>query len=59
MGGACSLHREKRITYGILVGKPQWERPLGRPICKWKDNIKMDLRQDGVVLTDLAQDRDQ
>jgi hypothetical protein len=32
---------EKRNAYRILVGKP----PLGR----WVGNIKMDLRQDGMV----------
>jgi hypothetical protein len=31
---------EKRI----LLGKPEGKRPLGRPRCKWVDNIKMDLR---------------
>jgi hypothetical protein len=24
-------------------GKPEGERPLGRPTCRWEDNIKMDL----------------
>jgi hypothetical protein len=41
------------------VGKPEGYRPLGRPRRRWEDNIKIDLRQDGVVWTDLAQDRDQ
>jgi hypothetical protein len=26
-----------------LVGRPQCKRPLGRPRCRWEDNIKMDL----------------
>jgi hypothetical protein len=26
---------------------------------RWVDNIKMDLRQEGMVWTDVAQDRDQ
>jgi hypothetical protein len=29
----------------ILVGKSEGKRSLGRPIRKWKDNIKMDLRE--------------
>jgi hypothetical protein len=37
MGGAC----------GILVGKPEGRRPLGRPSRKWEDNIKIDLREIG------------
>jgi hypothetical protein len=34
---------EKRNAYRILVGK----RPLGRPRCRWVDDIKMDLREIG------------
>jgi hypothetical protein len=42
---------EKRIAYRILVGKPERKRPLGRPGRRWVDNIKIDLRQDEMVLT--------
>jgi hypothetical protein len=31
MGRACSMNVEKRNTYGLLVGKPEGQRPLGRP----------------------------
>ena len=37
-------------------------RHLGRPRCRWKDNIKMDLREmgcDAGEWINLAQDRDQ
>jgi hypothetical protein len=27
------------------VGKPEGKRPLGRPRCRWVDNMKMDLRE--------------
>jgi hypothetical protein len=27
----------------VLVGKLEGMRPLGRPRCRWEDNIKMDL----------------
>jgi hypothetical protein len=27
--------------------KPEGKRPVGRRICRWKDNIKMDLREIG------------
>jgi hypothetical protein len=50
---------EKRNAYRILVGKPEGKRPLGRPKRGWVDNIKMDLRWDGVDWMDIAQDRDQ
>jgi len=31
--------------WDFLVGKPEGRRPLGRPRCRWEDNIKMDLRE--------------
>jgi hypothetical protein len=52
---------ERRGAYRALVGKPEGRRPLGRPICRWKDNIKMDLREvgwGGMDWINLAQDRD-
>jgi hypothetical protein len=36
---------ERRNACRILVGKPEGKRPLGRPRCRWVDNIKMDLRR--------------
>jgi hypothetical protein len=36
---------EKRNAYKILVGKSEGKRPLGRPTCRWVNNIKMDLRE--------------
>jgi hypothetical protein len=53
---------EKRNAYGILVGKPEGKRSLGRPICRGKHDIQMDLRdigRGGVDWIQLAQDRDQ
>jgi hypothetical protein len=51
-----------RNAYRILVGKPEGKSPLGRPRCRWMNNIKMDLTQIGWDVVDwieLAQDRDQ
>ena len=48
-------------VYRLLVGKPERERPLGRPGRRWKDNIKVDLQDvgcGGVEWIALAQDRD-
>jgi hypothetical protein len=59
---ACSTNGERRITYRILVGKPEAKRPLGRPRRRWMKNIKMDLREIGWASIDwinLAQDRNQ
>jgi hypothetical protein len=49
-----------RGVYGVLVGRPEGKRPLGRPRHRWEDNIKMVLREigfDGVNWFQLAQDR--
>jgi hypothetical protein len=44
------------------VGKPEGKRPVGRPLRRWEDNIRMVLREigwGGVDWIDLVQDRDQ
>jgi hypothetical protein len=38
---------EGRNVYRVLVVKPKGKRPLERPRCRWKDGIKMDLREMG------------
>jgi hypothetical protein len=52
---------EMRGAYNILVGSPEWRRPLGRSRRRWEDNIKIDLREIGFGDVDWihwAQDRD-
>jgi hypothetical protein len=44
---------ETRNAYRILVGKAEGKRPQGKPRHMWMDNIKMDLREDGMVWTGL------
>jgi hypothetical protein len=39
---------EGRSVDRVLVGMPEGKRPLGRPRCRWDDNIKMDLRELGI-----------
>jgi hypothetical protein len=51
---------EERGVYRVSVGSPEGKRPFGRPRSRWKDNIKMDLREigiDGAKLIRLAQGR--
>ena len=59
MGGACNRYGGEEVNTGFLWGNLR-ERPLGRPIRRWKDNIKIDLQEVGWVgmdWIDLAQDR--
>jgi hypothetical protein len=44
---------EIRNAYRILVGKPEGKRPLGKPRRRWVDNIKIVVREDGMVWTGL------
>jgi hypothetical protein len=51
---------EKRTAYGLLVGKLEGKRPLGRLRRRWLDNIRMDLEEVGwgdVDWIGLARDR--
>jgi hypothetical protein len=34
---------ERGDTYKVLVGKPQGNKPLGRPRHRWEDSIKKDF----------------
>jgi hypothetical protein len=57
MGRVCSINREKRIAYRILVVNPEGKRPRRR----WYDNIKIGPRKielDGMDWIDLAEDMD-
>jgi hypothetical protein len=52
---------EKMNAYRLLVGKPEGKRLLGRPRCRWVDNIRRDLlelRWGDMDWIGLAQDRD-
>ena len=46
MGRACRAYGGGDV-YRVLVGKPEGKRPLGRPMRRWEDNIKMDLQEVG------------
>ena len=52
---------DSRGVYRVLVGKREGKRILGRPTCRWEDNIKMDLQEVGCGCMDwigLVQDTD-
>jgi len=51
---------ERMGMYRVLVGKPEGNRPLGRPRRRWENNIKMDLQVvgcGGMDWIELVQDR--
>jgi hypothetical protein len=64
--GIIRMIKSRRMRWSGHVarmgGKPEERRPLGKPRCRWVDNIKMDLREiewGGMDRIDLAQGRDQ
>ena len=51
---------QSRKAYRVLMGRPEGERLLGSPRSRWKDNIKMDLKDlccDIGIWIDFAEDR--
>jgi hypothetical protein len=60
VGGTCGTHGRERVVYRVLVGRPDFERPLERPRRRWDDSVKLDLREigfDGANWLQLAQNR--
>ena len=46
--GQVARMEEGRIAFTILTDTPKRKRPLGRPRCRWEDNIRMDLKEIGI-----------
>jgi hypothetical protein len=62
MGRECSTYGAKRNASRIFVGTPEGKRPLGRPIRRWENNIKMNVTERGwgcMEWIDVAQDKEQ
>ena len=58
--GHAARMEERRGVYRVLVGRPEGNRPLGRPRHRWEDNIRIELQEVGCGFMDwieLAQDR--
>jgi hypothetical protein len=52
---------EERNVYRVLMGKPEGKRPLGRPMRRWEEGIRMDRNEivwGSIDWIQLAQDRD-
>jgi hypothetical protein len=43
MGRSCSTYWNEVNAYRILVEKSKGKKPLGKPKCRWEDNIKLAL----------------
>ena len=59
--GHAARMEEDRITFKILTGTPTGRITLGRPSCRWKDNIRVDVKEIGIHTRDWvnsAQDWD-
>ena len=58
--GHVARMEEGRGVHKVFVGILDGKIPMGRPSCRWEDNIKMDLevRRGCGVWMELAQDRD-
>jgi hypothetical protein len=51
----------RRCAYGVLLGRPEGKRQLGRPRSEWEDNINKDLQVvgcGGMDWIDLDKDTD-
>jgi len=60
--GPVARTGELRNAYNILVGRPEAQKQLGKPMRRWDDNIRRDLRERGWEVVDwihLTQGNDQ
>jgi hypothetical protein len=61
LAGHIAQMNTMRNAYKILVGEPEGKRSLGRCRRRWRDNIKMGIKNVGWKVVDkiyLTQDRD-
>ena len=54
MGRTCSQSGKGRSAFKILTGTPAGKRPLERPRRRWEDNIRMDLKEMGIITRNLG-----
>ena len=54
MDRACGTYGGEVRCIGVMVGKPEGKRQLGRPRHRWEDIIKMDLQEVGLEKHELG-----
>ena len=47
--GVCTCMGKKRHACRVFVGKPEGNRSVGKPRCRWVDNIEVDVKLMGWV----------
>jgi hypothetical protein len=58
---AYIMHGGGRGVFRVFMGKPEGKIPLGRPSCRWEDNIKVHLQEmgcEGMDSIELVQETD-
>ena len=50
MGRSLARTKDGRSAFNILSGTPTGKKPLGRPRRRWKDNIRINLKEIGIGL---------
>jgi len=61
VGHVLSWGGGREGAYRVFAGKPKGKKPFGRPGCRWKYNIEMNLQEVAwreMVWIDLAEDGD-
>jgi hypothetical protein len=61
MGRSLARTKDGRSAFNILSGTPTGKKPLGRPRRRWKDNIRINLKETGINTrnwVDSALDKD-
>ena len=46
--GYVARMEEDRCTFKIITRERTGKRHLGRPKCRWEDNIRMDLKKETI-----------
>ena len=52
------VRMEESRTFKILTGTPTEKRTLGRPRRRWKDNIRIDIKEIGINWVGMTQDKE-